>query len=324
MKLILLFFLTLSTLFALSDQEEAEVQASNYNGHGDYQKTIEFTDEMIKKYPKSSELYTYRGTALFNTDKLEQARISFQQAIDLDQKNTVASDNIKQIDIQLNAKESKDIDKWVDFLKGGGLQFVMIFLGFLGGEIISRKYNRCSTINQKVISRFLKKDQLFNSVLNRIKFVLSDVLLSKKIFSFCMLLELLITFVIAASIIIIILLVQFLLDISYFADYEYMTKYQILYHVMLVACYSLIGIGIVRFMMYIRDFEEKPEYYTIELVEYLEKLVSEKSYLQFYKDLDQLLSTPMFTPELRTELLNYVKEDEVREIIESKLSKTII
>ena len=65
---------------------------------------------------------------------------------------------------QEDALENKDVESLLGFIQDKGLDFLMIFLAFLGGEIIAKRYNMCQNSSIYIMANhFIQRKSLTNS-----------------------------------------------------------------------------------------------------------------------------------------------------------------
>ena len=84
----------------LKSQIHAEVKSQNLNDAGDYKINIDFTKQALGKYPSSEALNIYLATALYNTNKLNEARVYFNKTLEINPTNEQAANYIEIIDKQ--------------------------------------------------------------------------------------------------------------------------------------------------------------------------------------------------------------------------------
>jgi hypothetical protein len=151
MKKILLIFVFLASFVLgedfgdfLTSPKKAEITIQQMiDDEGDFKKASEFGIKALKVYSDNVFLLAYTGKAYYNIGNLEDAKKYFMQALDLDPTNEVASQFIKLIEEQELAKENKAVTGSLAYINDKGLDYLLIFLAFLGGEIIARRYSHC-------------------------------------------------------------------------------------------------------------------------------------------------------------------------------------
>jgi len=297
-RLILVILLLLTTLYSettidknLSTPERAEVHIENLVDGGYYDEANIFLDEALKHYPNDIILLMNKGTALFNLKDLEGARKYFVLVLEKDPRNELASDFIELIEEQEEAKENKAVGGLVDYLSDSGLDFLMIFLAFLGGEIIARKYSVCtSNETVSIINKFKDRKKLSTSLKSRISFSFSECCLRKDVISFCSFLEILVTFTIVITLLIAFLLTEFVFNITLFISEPLLTLTEnILWEHILYTFIVMIVITIFfRFSMKISSYDDNEEQYTIGIAEHLEKLYTSQEYKRLYAALESV------------------------------------
>ena len=96
-------------------------------------------------YPQNVNLLVFSGRAAYELDDLSEAKSYYQLALELDSNNEIAALNISNIETQEEAQENKVVSGVVDYLGDKGLDFLMIFLAFLGGDLLAKRYMTCSS-----------------------------------------------------------------------------------------------------------------------------------------------------------------------------------
>ena len=304
---------------ALSSELRAEVYAQNLLDGGYEKEADEFLVKALDSYPENVTLLMFRGTALFNLKDLESAKKYFMMVLEKDFTNEQASEFIGLIEGQEEAKENKAVSSLIEYLSDKGLDFVMIFLAFLGGEIIARKYNTCTTHEtMSAIRKFLQRQELSKSFTSRITFSLQQCCFSRAMFSFCSLLEILVTLTIVFALMIVWLMVEFLFEITVFLDESLNTLTSDAIWSHSVGLFLWLGVItlVLRFLMKMTEYNNKEEKYVIELSEHIEKLYTNQSYGRFYDALDYL------SDEDYQFLKDFIHSDDVQETIEKYFHKT--
>ena len=269
----------------LSSQTRAEVFLQNKIEGGYYQDAEVFFQNAQKKYSKDSELLRWGGELYLQTNNLDKAKRYFVESLALDPSNEICSTKIQQIEAQKKAQENKDVGKLLDILWDKGLDFLMIFLAFLGGEIIGKRYHSCQhdTVNQ-IAEYYLHRKMLASNTAYRLKFLASQYL-SQKFFSFCFILNFLVITVITITLLITWLFIEFTYDINWFLESPLLTLNadEIAQHIYifftLFFVLSLIGRAIIGYLQLPR--EEK--LYELIFVENLDRLMNETAYVKLYE-----------------------------------------
>lgn len=148
---------------------------------GEYDKAIEISKKALILYPKNLALLKLKAKSNYELHNLENARIDFVKVLDMNPTDDNAQEAISKIDIQESAKTNKSLDTITGFLADKGFSLLMIFLGFLGAEIISKKYSKCkSHLVKNEIFYFIKLQEKssFLTKLNMVFFKNINSLLS--------------------------------------------------------------------------------------------------------------------------------------------------
>ena len=295
-QLILVSLLLLTTLFSdtispvnLSSSTRAEVHVQDLVDGGYYDEANTFLDVALKKYIDNITLLMNKGTVLFNLKDLEGAKKYFVLVLEKDPRNELASEFIVLIEEQEDAKENKTVHGLVDYLSSSGLDFLMIFLAFLGGEIIARKYSKCtSNETMSIINTFKERKGLSSSLSSRIYFSFRECCLSKKVVSFCSFLEILVTFTIVITLLIAFLLTEFVFNITLFISEPLLTLTEagLWEHISYTFVVMIVITILFRFSMKILSYDNNEEQYTIGIAEHLEKLYTSQEYKRLYAALE--------------------------------------
>lgn len=289
---ILLFFV--NTLLAmsseqiekqLSSQARAEVFLQNKIEGGYYKDAEEFFKEAIKKYDQNSELLRWGGELYLQTNRLEEAKKYFVESLALDPSNEICSMKIKQIADQEDAQENKDVGKLIDMLWDKGLDFLMIFLAFLGGEIIGKRYNTCQhdTVHQ-IAEHYIHRTMLATSSRYRFQYLFKQYF-SQKFFSFCFLLKFLIVTVITITLLITWLFIEFHYEITWFLESSLLTldasaieKHIYIFFIL----FFVLTLFIRAFIAYIQ-FPKEEKVAELVFVENLDRLLNDAAYIKLYE-----------------------------------------
>jgi tetratricopeptide (TPR) repeat protein len=297
---------------ALSSEVRTEVYAQNLLDGGYDKKADDFLIQALDSYPGNVTLLMFRGTALFNLKYLENAKKYFMLVLEKDPTNEQASNFISLIEHQEKAKKNKAVGNLIEYLNDAGLDFLMIFLAFLGGRIIDRKYDACTAHETIfVIKKFHNRQILSKNILYRMFFSLKECCFTQRRLNFCTLLEALVTLTIVIALLVVWLFLEFLFEITLFLNESIhtLTSNAIWSHT--VDSFIVLGIItlILRFWMKVGLFHDKEENYIIELAEDLEKLYTEQSYGYLYETLE-LLSSKDYE-----DLKPYIHRDDARQMI---------
>jgi len=294
MRYLFIFILFTTLLFGLSEQKiqkelssqaRAEVFLQNKIEGGYYKDAEKFFLNAIAKYDKNSEILRWGGELYLQTNRLEDAKKYFVESLALDPSNEICSTKIQQIESQEEAQENKDVGKLLDLLWDKGLDFLMIFLAFLGGEIIGKRYNSCQhdTVNQ-IAEYYIHRKMLAASTFYRMKFLFQEYL-SQKIFSFCFILKFLIVTVITITLLISWLFVEFSYEITWFLESSLLTldATAIERHIYMFFTLFFVLTLVVRAIIAYIQFPKEEKLYELAFVENLDRLISEAAYIKLHE-----------------------------------------
>jgi len=151
----------------LKSQTRAEIMTQKLvDDIGDYEEAVEFSQSAIYLYPESLMISQYRAKALYLVNNLEESKQLFIHILEIDPSNDVAADFIVKIEAQEEAQKNKDLEEVLGYLSDKGLDFVMIFLGFLGAEVLAKRYNTCEEDKYlMVVERYVDNYYVINSSL---------------------------------------------------------------------------------------------------------------------------------------------------------------
>lgn len=297
---------------AFESQMRAEVYAQELIDAGEYEKANSFLDEAIARYPDSDALLMFKGTSHFNLKELDEAKKYFRLVLEIDPRNEQASAFIGTIEDQEAAKENEAVGNLLDYLNDKGFDFLMIFLAFLGGEIIARKYNECSASESgALLGAFQARTSLVQGTWARMVYTVGRCCFSRNVFTFCFFLEVLVSVIIAVTLLIVWLLAEFLFGITLFLEESLTTlsSEAIWQHVFMMFAVMAVVTLLLRLWTKVRGFESRQDRYVLALAEHMEVLYDERAYGRFY-DLLELLSCS----ELEV-LGEYMHDDEIRTLM---------
>lgn len=296
---VLLFFIFQILLYAEFDEKQAleaqiksEVYAQEYlYQRGYYKETIAFVDKALKQYPDSVALLFAKSSAYYELKDLENAKKYGLLSMEKAPNDEIIASFIRKIEEQENAKENKAIKEALNYLSDKGFDFLSIFLAFLGGEIISKKYNSC---NQHRVIYDIKKTILRRELSKRksarIKFIFNYFFNNRKVFSFCSFLEVVINLMIVIALLITFLMIELLTGWTFLLDDSLATASTdaLIWHSIVIALFLTIITLLIRFFSKIESFADDDEIYIIEMAEQLEKLYEAKEYAQLHHALQKL------------------------------------
>lgn len=292
---IVLFFILIVNLSAntslekhLKSEIRAEVYAQNLIEGGYNTKAHTFIEKALLKYKKNEALLMFNATSLYHLKKLQEAKNYFKLTLEVNPSNEQASKFIELINAQENSKQNHVISNVIDYLSDKGLDFIMIFLAFLGGEIIAKKYTKCSKNTITLAIEKYKNRKKLSLKKGRISFAFKHMI--SNIFSFCTVLETLVILTIVIALLIVLLMTEFLSGFTFFVSESFTTlsETSIWEHTGIMFFALLFITLVLRFIMIVLEYEDNKELYLIEVVEQLERLFANKSYVLLYKALEKL------------------------------------
>lgn len=317
MKILLIFFLSLS-LFAsnkhLSSDIRAEVFAQNLVDAGEYKKAKDFLKKAKVKYPKSETLWMFSATVAYELKDFNEAKINFIKTLEINPKNEQASHFKEIIAKQESALENKSLEDIFAYLNDKGIDFLSIFLAFLGGEIIARKYSKCRTIDERNIAKQFKFRKELASNYYRWSFATKNYICFKNTFSFCSFLHLLIVFLISCSLLIFFLLFELLTGLHFLSSIplSHMGTSELWIYVLenfTIFVLITIVLQISMYSSHLKDSERKIE---VELSQYIETLCSENKFDKIYELIKECKKLNIKEDELLFDLLSDECKDKIR------------
>lgn len=318
MKILLILFLSLG-LFAsdkhLSSDIRAEVFAQNLVDAGEYKKANSFLAKAKAKYPKSEALWMFSATVAYELKDFDEAKINFIKTLEINPKNEQASAFKEIIAKQESALENKTLEDIFAYLNDKGIDFLSIFLAFLGGEIIARKYSKCRSIDERNIAKQFKfKDELTSSNIDRWSFATKNYICFRSAPSFCSFLHLLIVFLISCSLLIFFLLFELLAGVHFLSSIplSHMGTSQLWIYILenfaIFVCITVF-LQIWMYSSHLKDSSEKVE---IELSQYLETLCAESKLDKLYELIKECKELEIKEEELISELLSDECKEKIR------------
>jgi len=113
---------------------------------GGYQKEASLILEDARGlYPSNVDLLVFSGRVAYELSDLTEAKNYYLLALELDPSNEVAAASIENIKVQEEAQENKVVSSALHYIGDKGLDFLMIFLAFLGGELLAKRYLICES-----------------------------------------------------------------------------------------------------------------------------------------------------------------------------------
>jgi len=297
MRFFLFFFFFTVLLFAnannifekqLSSKNRAETYLENLIFDGEFDKAEKFSIIANKKYPSNANLLCWSGKLYIEKKDLELAKKYFLQVLALDPVNEIAKLQLELIEEQESIKENKNIEQLLSFIEDKGLDFLMVFLAFLGGELIAKRYNVCKNSSVYIMANYFIKEKLLQKH-NKFTIIL-DNYKQQKIFSFCFFINLLVIITIALVLMIIWLFIAFHYELNIFiyGNFLTMNAKEIEYNFIIVFVFTFFITLIARAIMQYIELPTKNTLYEISFVEELDRLVSEGEYVALYKVMQYL------------------------------------
>ena len=142
----------------LCSEEELEAIIQDQIEGGYIKEASVLLEDAKGVYPKNAVLLVFSGRTAYEMGDLTTARNNYLLALDIDPNNEIAAANINQIESQAEATENKVVSGVLEYLGDKGLDFLMIFLAFLGGELLAKKQVVCESRNiVNTVNRYLRK-----------------------------------------------------------------------------------------------------------------------------------------------------------------------
>jgi tetratricopeptide (TPR) repeat protein len=229
LKLSIIFLLFINISFAnsydkyLKSKTRATITLQKIvDNEGDYQKALEFSKLAFNKYPNNIMIQQYRAKALYLLNDLQNAKILFIKVLEKDPTNDIAADFIVKIEAQEKAQKNKDLESTLGYLSDKGLDFILIFLGFLGAEVLGRKYTTCNSNKYAfIINQYIYFYNVSNiTYLSKLKFLLTEYFHYKNLFSLCNILSIIILLTISSAVTISFYWLELIGYINIFIDEE--------------------------------------------------------------------------------------------------------
>ena len=209
LRIIVITFILLNSinLFAggfdkyLKSQLRSEIKIQKLvNDEGDYAKALKFSKVALAKYQDSLMIQLYRAKALYLTNELHQAKVLFIKILEKDPTNDIATGFITKIEEQEEANKNKDLESILDYMSDKGFDFLMIFFGFLGAEVLAKRYQECEKYSYIIaIKHYLRNytDDTNYYKFNRLIFDAKEYL--KNFFSICNFMSIIVVFTVSLA-----------------------------------------------------------------------------------------------------------------------------
>jgi len=280
MRIILILCLSMF-LFANVNQDKAEVKAQNLLEGGYYKEAKLFLEEERVKYPNSEALWIFSATTEYELKNFDSAMLYFKKTLEINPKNEQASDFISKIEAQEEAQENKALSQLFDWLGDKGLDFLLIFLAFLGGEIIAKKYVKCSSREEKnIVKQYALNKQLLSSFTSRLKFTITHFFDIKKMFCFCGFLNVIMVVCISGALLIVWLVIELVGNFNFFisSQLNFMNPSELwMYAINAFGIFTFFTISL-QFIMYLIYVSSSSKDVKLDMIEYIEK-ISENNHL---------------------------------------------
>ncbi|MEA2018142.1 MAG: tetratricopeptide repeat protein [Campylobacterota bacterium] len=226
MKVVLIFLVLVSSLFGITKIEKLTfIKSNKLITKGYYKEALEKLEPVIQKFDKNDKLLYLKGKILKEQGKLEESTLILKKVLTLNQDNMIARKLIEDIDDIENAKQNNIVKASLEWLSDKGVDFLFIFFGILGGELLIKELLNCTNQrNNNEIKRFVYK------LLDRIESVkLSSIK--------CFFINSLMLFTTSMAIVVVVLLIEFLINFSYLDD---MTHEGVWVHIFIIFIFVIL------------------------------------------------------------------------------------
>ena len=318
---ILVFADEAKMLKALNSEIRSEVYAQNLVDGGYYEDAQTFLITAREKYPESAALLMFSGRTAYELNNLEEAKKFYVRSLQLEPNNEQATEFVKLIEQQEEAKENKSLSQLFEYLSDKGLDFLMIFLAFLGGEIIAKKYARCTTDEVLYsVQTYFNREKLASSYVQRLLFLLAPYRNPTKFISFCTFLNMIVVFTIAAAVLIVWLMIELVAEVTIFLpdSLTLLTTEQLWSHTLYSLLVFIVLTLTAQRVMELLDFEDKESRYELATAELLQKLALDHEYVQLYEMCELLFESDEFDQEAQASLLKKCFNPEAKTVITSQ------
>jgi len=315
MKVFLSFFLLFNFLFAntnfdehLQEEAKSETYLENLVFDGEFDKAESFFAKAQKVFPQSSTLWCWGGKLYIEKKDLQTAKNCFLKALKFDPTNDIAKLQLENIDEQLKIKENENINALLEFIGDKGFDFLMIFLAFLGGEIIAKRYTVCKNSSIYIMADHFIREK-FAKEHSKLQ-VLWDDYKSQNIFSLCFLINLLVILTIAFVLMIVWLFIVFhyRFDFLIYGDFLTLSEQDIEIYFSIVFAITFFITIIMRAFIEYKELPNQRVIYEITFVQELDKLVVSGEYTELYRVMQYLKQHHIHKKELHSILSMYSKE----------------
>ncbi|MDF1877490.1 hypothetical protein JHD47_06635 [Sulfurimonas sp. SAG-AH-194-L11] len=296
----------------LSSANRASTQLENLIDAGDLEAAEKFEKLVNAKYTNNADILCWTGKLYFEKKDLELAKIYFRSALDIDPTHEISKMQLELIQEQEDAHENKDVETLLELLSDKGLDFLLIFLGFLGAEIISKRYASCQ--KNSVFTRanhFIQRHELVKSFRKRILFSFR-YLKPRKFSLVCPLIDLLVLITMSFAILVPFLFVEFYYELTIFTNEPYITmssEYIEAHFWLVFTCLVSLTFLVFSLGNSLRLTSDK-YMYEIELVEELDRLLANAEYSDLHNVLHYLNKRGISQIEIETLLQKYSSDAE--------------
>jgi tetratricopeptide (TPR) repeat protein len=293
----------------LDSTEKAETYLENLVFDGEFDKAESFFIIAQKKFPESENLLCWAGKLYVEKKNLELAKTYFLKVLAMNPINDIAKIQLEAIEEKTQVTENQNIEDLLAFIEDQGLDFVMIFLAFLGGELIAKRYHQCqnSSIYLMINHLIKKKTQQKHS---KMAVFIENYKHQKGFFCFLINLLVVITIAFALMVVALFLIFHYELDFFVYGDFLTMNAQEIEYTFLFVFMFTFLLTASVRITMQYKELPDEEVLYEITLVEELDRLVSSGEYATLYEVVQYLKNNGITVELLEEMLLNYSQESE--------------
>ena len=290
------------------DENKAETYLENLVFDGEFDKAEAFFTKAQKEFPQNSTLWCWGGKLYIEKKDLQTAKNCFLKALEFDPTNDIAKVQLENIDQQLKIKENENIKDLLSFIGDKGFDFLMIFLAFLGGEIIAKRYTLCQNSSIYIMADHFIREK-FAKEHSKIQVLWNDYK-SQDIFSLCFLINLLVILTIAFVLMIIWLFIVFHYKLNFLIYGEFLTlsEHDIEIYFSIVFAITFLLTIIMRAFIKYKELPDKRVVYEITFVQELDKLVDSGEYTEIYKVMRYLKKYDIHKKELYSILNMYSRK----------------
>jgi len=293
----------------LSSQDRAEVHLEELVSGGYLDKAKVFSKHANSQYPNNETLLCWSGKLYIEVKDLDKAEQYFMKVLALDPTHEIAQMQLKQIKENKKINSNDVVKKLLAYIYDKGSDFLMIFLAFLGSEIISKRYNICQKNSIKSTARrYINRNLLHNSYKARLNSLFQDYK-DQPFFSFCFFINFLIISTITFAIIILWIFIVFYynIDMLVYGNILTINSDSMGFYLSIVFILSFIFVLFIRILIEFLSISNDKIVYELEFVRELELLFNNSAYKEIYfvfKDLKKNKITKIEIKELLTKYGN--------------------